>query len=114
MPVEPYCAREGFLDLDASETKQNRSEAVRTTCPRGPEKRIVFGDRAKEISEGNISENCGIEKKGPEDRFSRGADRFGEVGARPNLNKPTEGSILIERVNRRLRELIPDSSIAFY
>jgi hypothetical protein len=58
-----YCAREGFLNLDASETKQNRSEAVRPT---------------KKISEGNISEE---------------EERFGEVAARPNFKKPTTRSI---------------------
>ncbi len=89
-----YCAREGFLNLNASETKQNRSEAVRPTSPGAPKQRIVFGDGAKEISEGNISEDCGIEKNGPRmDRFSRGADRFGEVAARPNFKKPTARSI---------------------
>ena len=94
MVRELYCAREGFLNLNASETKQNRSEAVRPTSPGAPKQRIVFGDGAKEISEGNISEDCGIEKKGPRmDRFSRGADRFGEVAARPNFKKPTARSI---------------------
>jgi hypothetical protein len=75
---EIYCTREGFLNLDASETKQNRSEAVRPTSQGAPKQRIVFGDGAKEISEGNISEK---------------EDRFDEVAACPNFKKPTACSI---------------------
>src|SRR6187431_430137 len=76
-----------FFNLDASETKQNRSEAVRPT---------------KEISEGNISEEAAESRKRfLNEPFFRGADersesarrdRFGEVAARTNLKKPMADS----------------------